>query len=772
MTRSQAAQAEWEIWIDRGGTFTDIIGRAPDGELKALKLLSNSDAYEDAATEGVRRLLGVETGAPLPQGALAAVKMGTTVATNALLELDGAKTLFLVTSGFGDILSIGDQTRPDIFALEIKRPSPLPAQTVEVKGRIATDGQEVEAFDAEAVKAALKTARSDGFESVAIAFMNAHANDAHEQAAASLAREAGFEHITCSSEASPLIKLVPRASTAVIDAYLEPVLRDYVGRVDRGLEGAPLYFMQSGGGLSSARHFKARNAVLSGPAGGVVGMALTAKSAGHDKVIGFDMGGTSTDVSRFDGDSYSRTDMASLMAGCCARPCSACIRWRPAAAPCSTLVAKRARVGPRSAGAIRDRPAMDAADLRLSPTPMWFWAASSLTGSPRCLAPIMTGRWMWTRPAQRLASWRTRWGSTVPRPLRKASCRSRLKPWPTPSSRSPRSGRGPARLCAERLRRAGGQHACKVAEALGMRTALIHPKAGLLSAYGIGLAPLRDTRQAGLEIVFDDEGLAAAERVLAQLEDEALSSLKAQHARDIKVSREVRIRVQGSDTALPVAWADDAQMRKDFDAAHSQLFGFMPENAVLILDSAAADAEGAPAGAPRAEADLPAQSGDVDARAEASMHIKGETRSVPVYDLADLGAEARVQGPALIMDANQTIVLDPGWRADRLADGMLVLTHEAAAPLQAGDTSLDPIRLELFNRRFMSIAEQMGVVLERTAHSVNIKERLDFSCAVFDAEGGLVANAPHMPVHLGSMSASVRAAVDAHPISAPATRWR
>ena len=768
MTQSDAAQAEWEIWIDRGGTFTDIIGRAPDGELKALKLLSNSEAYEDAATEGVRRLLGVATGAPLPQGALAAVKMGTTVATNALLELDGAKTLFLVTRGFGDILIIGDQTRPDIFALEIKRPSPLPAQTVEVGGRITTDGQDVEAFDAETVKAALETAYADGFESVAIAFMNAHANDAHEQAAAALAREAGFTHITCSSEASPLIKLVPRASTAVIDAYLEPVLRDYVGRVDRGLEGAPLYFMQSGGGLSSAQHFKARNAVLSGPAGGVVGMALTAKSAGHDKVIGFDMGGTSTDVSRFDGESYSRTDMASLDGRVLRAPMLSVHTVAAGGGSVLDFDGERARVGPRSAGADpgpacygRGGPAAvtDANVVLGRIQPDWF---------PQVFGPNHDGPLDVDAARTALGQLADKMGLDSPEAAAEGFLSVAIEAMADAIKQiSTAQGVDPRGYALNAFGGAGGQHACKVAEALGMRTALIHPKAGLLSAYGIGLAPLRDTRQAGLEIVFDEDGLAATEQTLAQLEDEALASLKAQHARDIRVSREVRIRVQGSDTALPVAWAEEARMRRDFDAAHSQLFGFTPENAVLILDSASADAEGAPAGAPSAEADLGEQDGDVTPRADALMHIQGERKSVSVYDLADLGAGAQVQGPALIMDANQTIVLDPGWRADRLADGMLVLTHDAAAPLQAGDTRLDPIRLELFNRRFMSIAEQMGVVLERTAHSVNIKERLDFSCAVFDAEGGLVANAPHMPVHLGSMSASVRAAVDAHPDLGP-----
>lgn len=768
MTRSDAAQAEWEIWIDRGGTFTDVIGRSPDGQLQALKLLSNSDAYEDAATEGVRRLLGVSAGETLPQGALAAVKMGTTVATNALLELDGAKTLFLVTRGFGDLLIIGDQTRPDIFALDIKRPTPLPARTVEIEGRLSTHGDEVTALDLDAARSALAQARADGFDSVAIAFMNAHVNDAHEQAVAALAHAIGFSHVTRSSEASPLIKLVPRASTAVIDAYLEPVLRDYVGRVDKGLEGAPLYFMQSGGGLSSAKHFKARNAVLSGPAGGVVGMALTAKSAGYDTVIGFDMGGTSTDVSRFDGESYARTDMASLDGRVLRAPMLSVHTVAAGGGSVLDFDGERARVGPRSAGADpgpacygRGGPAAvtDANVVLGRIQPDWF---------PKVFGPNHDQPLDVQAARTALGELADKMGLDSPEAAAEGFLSVAIEAMADAIKQiSTAQGVDPRGYALNAFGGAGGQHACKVAEALGMRTALIHPKAGLLSAYGIGLAPLRDTRQAGLEIAFDAAGLETAERTLKALEREALQSLKDQSARDISVAKEVRIRVQGSDTALPVAWSNEASMRSDFDAAHSQLFGFTPDDAVLILDSAAADAEGAPAGAPRAEADLAPQSGAPTPRAEAAMHSMGESLSVPVFELEDLGSEARLSGPALIMDANQTIVLDPGWRADRLADGMLVLTHEAAAPLQAGDTSLDPIRLELFNRRFMSIAEQMGVVLERTAHSVNIKERLDFSCAVFDAEGGLVANAPHMPVHLGSMSASVRAAVEAHPDLGP-----
>jgi len=768
MTANTPAPAEWEIWIDRGGTFTDIIGRTPEGDLKALKLLSNSDAYPDAATEGVRRLLGLKTGDALPKGVLAAVKMGTTVATNALLELDGAKTLFVVSAGFGDILKIGDQTRPDIFALNIKRPAPLPSQTVEIAGRLDAEGREITPVDLESARDALRTAHKNGFESVAIALINSHVNNQHEIALATLAAEAGFTHITCSSEASPLIKYVPRASTAVIDAYLEPVLRDYVGRVDQGLDGTPLYFMQSGGGLSDAKNFKARNAVLSGPAGGVVGMALTAQAAGYDQVIGFDMGGTSTDVSRFDGEAYARTDIAHLDGRMLRAPMLSVHTVAAGGGSVLTFDGERARVGPRSAGADpgpacygRGGPAAvtDANVVLGRIQPDWF---------PAVFGPHHDAQLDANASRDALNALAQDMGLPTPEAAAEGFLAVAVEAMADAIKQiSTAQGIDPRRYALNAFGGAGGQHACKVAQALGMRTALIHPKAGLLSAYGIGLAPLREIREAGLEAAFDANGLTEAETVLDRLHQECQHALQEQAAEDITVRKQVRLRVLGSDTALLIGWADRDAMRAAFNTAHAQLFGFTPETAPLVLDSVVCEGEGAPAGAPRTHNDLPPQVGALTAEGEARLHHQGQDIHVPVYGLDQMGAGAQLTGPALIMDANQTIVVDPDWSAKRLPDGMLVLSHQHGSATQDGDTRLDPIRLELFNRRFMSIAEQMGVVLERTAHSVNIKERLDFSCAVFDADGGLVANAPHMPVHLGSMSASVRAAISAHPDLGP-----
>ena len=768
VTDTATAKTEFEFWIDRGGTFTDIIGRPPDGALTALKLLSNSDAYEDAATEGVRRVLGLETGAPIPERALTAVKMGTTVATNALLELDGARTLFLTTTGFGDILQIGDQTRPDIFALEIERPAPL-ARSVEIGGRMAFDGAEVEPLDEAAARKGLQEARAEGFESVAIALLNSHVNDTHERRLEALAHEAGFQHVTLSSEASPLIKLVPRASTAVIDAYLQPVLRDYVGRVDRGLAGAPLYFMQSGGGLSHASRFNARNAVLSGPAGGVVGMAITAGKAGFDKVLGFDMGGTSTDVSRFDGHSYARTDMARLDGRILRAPMLSVHTVAAGGGSVLAFDGERARVGPKSAGADPGPscygrggpPAVTDANVVLGRIQAdWF---------PRVFGPDHDG------PLDAEASRGAL--SSLAKDMELGSAEAAAEGFLAVAVEamadaikqiSTAQGVDPRGYALNAFGGAGGQHACKVAEALGMTTALIHPQAGLLSAYGIGLAPIRDARELGLEIGFDDAGLGRAAGDLETLEDDASDSVERQGGTRLRTAREIRLRAEGSDTAIGVAWGEEAEIRSRFADAHARLFGFAPESGALIIDSVAAEAEGEPAGAGGAESSLMKQDGAVTPAGEARLWTGRDFKAAPVFTLPELGSGAQIDGPALIMDANQTIVVDAGWRAERSATGMLVLTRSnTSTSAGASSAALDPITLELFNRRFMSVAEQMGVVLERTAHSVNIKERLDFSCAVFDTAGDLVANAPHMPVHLGSMSASVKAALEAHPDLGP-----
>ncbi|MFY0638048.1 hydantoinase B/oxoprolinase family protein [Maricaulis maris] len=758
---SERGRKAWEFWIDRGGTFTDVIGRSPDGRLHALKLLSESPDYPDAATEGVRRL---SAGA-----AVSAVKMGTTVATNALLERKGAPTLFLVTRGFADLLVIGDQTRPDIFALDLKRPDPLYDRVVEIDERLDADSKVCAALDEDAARRALEAAKTDGLETVAIALMHAYGNNAHEARLEVLARETGFQTVIRSSIASPLVKIGPRASTTVLDAYLTPVLRDYVERVDRGLAGTPLYFMQSSGGLAPAGAFHARDAVLSGPAGGVVGMAKTARQAGYGKVIGFDMGGTSTDVSRFDGDQYDRVQ-DTLVAGHRLRaPMMAVHTVAAGGGSVLTFDGERARVGPDSAGAIpgpagygRSGPAAvtDANIVLGRIQPDWFPHVFGETSDQPL--DVEASRTALGELAESMGLDTAEAAAEGFLAVAVESMAQAIK------QISIGQGVNPSSYALSAFGGAGAQHACRVADALGMTTVLIHPYGGLLSALGIGLADIRATRLAAVEQDFAD-GYDSACLLAERLSDEARNALAA---RDLplaamSVSREWRLKVAGSDTAIPVSADTSTAMEAAFRAAHQRLFGFVPDG-TLIIESVSAEAQCSPPGSTDWSIDMPAAAGAAPhPTGQVRLFDGGQWQDIPVFTLDQFSPGSEATGPALVMDPNATIVVDAGWRANRLADGTLALERDAAANQAGGDTGLDPIRLELFNKRFMSVAEQMGVALERTALSVNIKERLDFSCAVFDAEGGLVANAPHMPVHLGSMSASVRAAADAHPDLGP-----
>ncbi|WP_421790854.1 hydantoinase B/oxoprolinase family protein [Hyphobacterium sp.] len=758
----------WEFWIDRGGTFTDVIARQPDGELRALKLLSESPDYPDAASEGVRRMLGVGSGDPIPSGTVSAVKMGTTVATNALLERKGARTCFVVNQGFKDLLVIGDQTRPDIFAMSIERPAPLHQNVIEVSHRTGVNGAIVTPLDDASLRRKLLDAKAAGCTTCAIALLHAYQDSSYENYIADMARNAGFETVICSTEASPLIKIVPRASTAVLDAYLTPILRDYASRVAQRLDGVPLYFMQSSGGLTAAETFAARDAVLSGPAGGVVGMAKTSKAAGYPKVIGFDMGGTSTDVSRFDGENYARQGEAVIAGQRLRAPMMAVHTIAAGGGSLLTFDGERARVGPESAGA--------------QPGPAGYGRGGKAAVTD---ANIVLGR---VQPAH----FPETFGNDGSSPLDLTASRNELQVLADEMGLesaelaaegflavaienmaqaikqiSIGEGVDPAKYALSSFGGAGGQHACKVAEAIGIKTVLIHPVAGLLSALGIGLAELRETREAAIDLGLDDALSAARDRA-EELARSAAETLVIQGAAPdaIRKKLEFRLRAKGSDTALPIALGDQASILEDFRAAHQRLFGFIPEGGIII-DSVAAEALADPEGAKGWSIPLP-EAGNIPDKLETRpVFQNGEWSDWPVYPLDEFGANADIEGPSLIVEPNSTLVVDPGWSARRLGDGMLVLEFMGAETDSEESTALDPIRLELFNKRFMSVAEQMGVALERTAHSVNMKERLDFSCAVFDADGGLVANAPHMPVHLGSMSASVKSAAAAHPDLGP-----
>lgn len=760
----------WEFWIDRGGTFTDVIARLPDGALRAMKLLSESPDYPDAASEGVRRMMGVTASNPLPSANINAVKMGTTVATNALLERKGERTCFVVNEGLEDLLVIGDQTRPDIFAMAIERPEPLHGTVIGIAGRVSPDGEELAPLNEADITKALMAAKASGCSTCAIALMHAYANPAHELRVAKLAEEAGFDTVICSHVASPLIKIVPRASTAVLDAYLTPVLKDYAGRVAGRLDGAPLYFMQSSGGLTAADQFAARHAVLSGPAGGVAGMAKTAKAAGYPRVIGFDMGGTSTDVSRFDGDQYAKVGEAVIAGQKLRAPMLAVHTVAAGGGSVLFFDGERARVGPDSAGAMpgpagygRGGPAAvtDANIVLGRIQPDWFPKTFGEDGQS---------------PLDPEAS-RTKLGElaeAMELPSAEAAAEGFLAVAIENMAQAIKQisigeGVDPARYALASFGGAGAQHACKVADAIGMKTVLIHPFAGLLSALGIGLADLRIMREKAIEARLS-EGFDGLPPLFDDLSKSAETALAAQgvSTSKIRLANEIRLRVAGSDTTIALARQDINALRQEFDSRHERLFGFRPdENAELIIESISVEAEATPEGAehwhiPTHHAKKPLEPVDMT-----RVFEDGNWQDWPVYELEILESSHELSGPLLFVEPHSTIVVERGWSARKLDDGMLVLEREGEANKEVLSTDLDPVRLELFNKRFMSVAEQMGVALERTAHSVNMKERLDFSCAVFDADGGLVANAPHMPVHLGSMSASVRSAVAAHPDLGP-----
>ncbi len=774
----------WAFWIDRGGTFTDVLGRAPDGAVHTLKLLSAAPAYADAAVEAMRRMLAVAPGDPFPAERVEAIRMGTTVATNALLERKGARTLLVTTVGFADALLIGDQARPDLFALDIVKPAPLFAGVLEAAERLDADGSVLSALDEAALKAGFEKAKVEGFEAVAIAFLHADLNPAHELEAGVLAGAAGFPTVVLSHEASPLPRFIPRAETAVADAYLTPVLRAYVERVAGAVNGAPLWFMTSAGALVHAERFRGRDAVVSGPAGGVVGVGLTAEAAGAAQVLGFDMGGTSTDVCRYAGRLERRGTAA--VAGAKIR--APMLDVETVAAGGGSILrfdGLRARAGPQSAGA---RPGPAAYGLG---GPATVTDAQLVLGrlDPRAFPAVF--------------------GPGGDRPLDAAAARARLGELADAMGAlsveaaaegfisvaveetaqavrhiSTERGFDPRGHALVAFGGAAGQIACWVAEALGV-TEVLCPKYGsLLSAWGIGQARVGALRQAGLEAPLDAEGLARAKDVAKRLSAETRAALADQGADTGDTAVHLHLRYDGSDAALPVAPAAFAEVRAAFEAAHRRLFGFIEPARPILIASVEVEATGAAAlsfdglrmrpnrGAapvdPAVEiAPHPEPVEGQGAHTTVEMLAAGRSCPAPIIDAARF---SQADGPALIIRGDTQIALAPRWRAVAEADGLIRLTRrhgEASAAFDAAPARADPVTLELFNRRFMGVAEAMGAALERTAQSVNIKERLDFSCALFDAEGGLVANAPHMPVHLGSMGASVRAVQERHPRLSP-----
>ncbi|MFE0653241.1 hydantoinase B/oxoprolinase family protein [Streptomyces sp. NPDC059534] len=751
----------WEFWIDRGGTFTDVVGRRPDGRLVTRKLLSHDPArHEDAAVAGIRLLLGLEPGEPVPADRIAVVKMGTTVATNALLERRGEPTVLLVTEGFRDALRIAYQNRPRLFDRRIVLPEPVYARVIEVPERVDAHGHVVRPLDEPAVAEALAAARRAGFRSAAVVLLHGYRHPEHETRVATAARAAGFTQVSCSHEVSPLIKLVPRGDTTVVDAYLSPVLRRYVDGVARELAGIRLMFMQSNGGLREAAHFRGKDAVLSGPAGGVVGMARTSAAAGYDRVIGFDMGGTSTDVSHYAG-TFER-ELGTQVAG---------VRMRAPMMSIHTVAAgggsvlhydgRRYRVGPDSAGAV--------------PGPACYRRGGPLTVTD---ANVMLGR---VQPAHFPAVF----GETGDRPLDADVVRRRF----TALAADVGDGRTPEEVAAGFLEiavlnmanavkkisvqrghdvtryaltsfgGAGGQHACAVADALGIDTVLVPPLAGVLSAYGIGLADATAMRERSVEAALDDPGTHPRVTALcAELADRTREELRTDGVPDEAITTHARVllRYAGTDASLQVDLAAADSMKTAFTAIHRARYAFTLDRP-LVVEAVSVEAVGSAGPHGPVTVGTADRTGPLTPPATVRMHSGGAPHDAPLHRRAALRPGDTVDGPALLAEPDATTVVDTGWRATAADGGHLVLRRVTARPARvAAGTDVDPVLLEVFNNLFMAIAEQMGVRLENTAQSVNIKERLDFSCALFDAEGNLIANAPHIPVHLGSMGESIK----------------
>ncbi len=756
----------WQFWVDRGGTFTDIVARSPEGEVRTHKLLSeNPEAYKDAAVHGIRGLLELAQDDPIPVGVIGAVKMGTTVATNALLERKGEPVLLVTNSGLGDILRIGYQNRPRLFDLHIVLPELLYTDVIEVSERLAADGGVVRPLDEGAVRATLQSAHDSGTRAVAVAMMHSYRFPDHEKRIGEIAQEIGFTQVSLSHAASPLIKLVGRGDTAVVDAYLSPILRRYVNQVRDALKtvdgkSAPLMFMQSNGGLTDASLFQGKDAILSGPAGGVVGMVQTAAAHDIDKLIGFDMGGTSTDVCHYAG-SYERS-FETEVAG---------VRMRAPMMSIHTVAAGggsilsfsqgRLQVGPDSAGA-NPGPASYRRGGPLTVTDCNVLLGKvqpnrfPLVFGPNSDQPldVDAARTKFAEMAQQIAEET----GEAPRPAEELATgflRIAVENMANAIKKiSVQRGYDVTKYTMNCFGGAGGQHACLVADVLGMEKIFIHPFAGVLSAFGMGLADVRAIREHQFSGPLSDRDAAA--KVLDKLAKEATKEVADQDivADNITVERTAHLRTEGAHQTLAVSFGTAEQMARDFDATHRAQFGFVPDYKGLIIDLLTAEAIGTTGEPVRLTAP---DTADATPAEMARMYTEGTWGDVPVYDRTKLRLGDTVDGPAILTEPTGTNIVEPGWHAKCVAGGDLMLTRTAKVTrAEAVGTKVDPVLLEVFNNLFMSIADQMGATLANTAYSVNIKERYDFSCAIFDVNGDLVANAPHVPVHLGSMSESVR----------------
>jgi len=766
---------QWQIWIDRGGTFTDIVARRPDGALVTHKLLSeNPEKYRDAAVQGIYEILQLEAEEAIPDQLIENVKMGTTVATNALLERKGDRTLFVTTKGFGDALLIGYQTRPDLFARHIILPETLYEEVLEVSERFSSRGKCILPLDEKRARNGLQKVFDQGIRSVAIVLMHGYRYPTHEQKLAEIAEEIGFPQISVSHRVSPLMKLVSRGDTTVVDAYLSPILRRYVDQVESRLgtsdsNGPKLMFMQSNGGLTDANLFQGKDAILSGPAGGVVGMVKTATKIGLTKLIGFDMGGTSTDVAHYDGE-FERS-FETMVAG---------VRMRAPMMHIHTVAAgggsilhfdgSRYRVGPESAGATpgptcyrRNGPltVTDCNVMLAKVQPDYF---PKLFG-PESNQPLdfKAVRKGFVALAGKIAK-ATNNAVQSPEQTAEGFLRIAVENMANAIKKiSVQRGYNVTQYTLNCFGGAGGQHACLVADALGMKRIFLHPFAGVLSAYGMGLADVTAMREIQIEQPLTKKVKELMDSACKPLIEETRAEVIDQNIRPENISLicKAHLRYEGTDSTLLIDISNYNEMKKSFEKAHKQRFGFIARERDLVIEALSVEAVGMTEPRVDIEEDQPEDVPALQPENITNMFSHGTWHKTPLYIRDDLIAGQKVTGPAIIVESTGTVVVEEGWCAETNTRKHLILErYKKRTNKVALGTTADPVMLEVFNNLFMSIAEQMGATLANTSYSVNIKERLDFSCALFDPDGNLVANAPHVPVHLGSMGESIKVVIE------------
>ncbi|MGJ3249650.1 MAG: hydantoinase B/oxoprolinase family protein [Elainellaceae cyanobacterium] len=781
----------WQFWIDRGGTFTDVVAQTPSGELIIHKLLSeNPDRYSDAPLQGIREVLGLATDDSIPADQIEVVKMGTTVATNALLERKGDRTLLLITKGFRDGLQIAYQNRPKIFAREIILPEMLYERVIEVDERYSAQGEDLQPLQlTDAFLSELQEAYDTGIRACAIALLHSYRHPDHERRLAEIVRDIGFTQVSISHEVSPLIKLVSRGDTTVVDAYLSPILRRYIDRIASELESKEtgksqisvprLMFMQSNGGLTDATLFQGKDSILSGPAGGIVGAVQTSRMAGFEKIIGFDMGGTSTDVSHYRGN-YERT-FETEVAGVRLRAPMMSIHT-VAAGGGSILIfdGSRYRVGPESAGAYpgpacyRNGGPLAVTDCNVMVGKLqsqFFPNVFGLEGNSPLDAHIV--RQKFTKLADEIhqATGDRRSPEQVATGFLAIAVDNMAN---AIKKISVQRGYDVSEYTLCCFGGAGGQHACLIADALGIKQIFIHPYAGVLSAYGMGLANLRALREKTIELKLTADVMPDIEAQLAELTRDSNAEILAQGLSDehIQILQQVHLRYEGTDSALVVDFDTPDGMIAQFEDAHRQRYGFVMSKKPLIVEAASVEAVGHMP-IPEEPTIDDRRAGPPKPSATVRVYTAESWHETPVFERDRLSPGFPITGPAIIIESTGTNVIEPGWQAEITAKNHLVLKKSAAniqsstQPSQTDTQNIptlsnspDPVMLEIFNNLFMAIAEQMGFTLQNTSYSVNIKERLDFSCAIFDGNGQLVANAPHIPVHLGSMSESVQSLIE------------